>query len=193
MGSRQATVIDPRIERSRELVLAATLDLLAEVGYGQLTIEAISARSGVAKSTVYRHWPGKLELVADAFETLCTGSVVEPSADPVRDRLVVFLTEVARSVQSSEARAACLPALIEAAGLCPEVASASRRLAELRNAPIVMLIEEGITRGELPKDADAVMLCDALVGPILLRRLFNRDLFDPADVPALVDQVLPKP
>ncbi|MBN2623081.1 MAG: helix-turn-helix transcriptional regulator, partial [Acidimicrobiales bacterium] len=51
--------VDPRIERSREQILAAAIDLLREVGYGGLTIEAVAARSGVAKSTIYRHWSSK--------------------------------------------------------------------------------------------------------------------------------------
>ncbi len=58
---------DPRIERTRRLVLEATLALLAESGYGAVTIEAVAARSGVAKSTIYRHWPGRVELIRDAF------------------------------------------------------------------------------------------------------------------------------
>lgn len=192
-GHSGASVLDPRVERSRELVLAATLDLLAEVGYGQLTIEAVSARSGVAKSTVYRHWPGKLELVTEAFDTMCKGADVLPSAGPVRDRLVAYLTEVARGAQyaDDDNRAACLPALIEAAEHCPEVAAASRRLVEVRNAPIIMLLDEAVANGELPADVDTEMLCDALAGPILLRRLFHRPRFDPDDVPALVDHVLP--
>src|SRR4029453_14587855 len=61
---------DPRVERSRRVILGAVLDELGEVGYGALTIEAVAARAGVGKSTIYRHWPGKLELVEDAFRTL---------------------------------------------------------------------------------------------------------------------------
>jgi TetR/AcrR family transcriptional regulator, regulator of autoinduction and epiphytic fitness len=192
-GGSGSRVIDPRVERSRELVLAATLDLMGEVGFANLTIESIAARSGVAKSTVYRHWPGLLELVSDAFESLCTGIDPGPADGPVRERLVIYLRAVAEGARdpSSSSRAACLPALIEASSQCPEVAGASRRLAELRNAPIIGILDEGVAHGELPKDADTETLCDALVGPILLRRLFHRPAFDPDDVPALVDQVLP--
>jgi TetR/AcrR family transcriptional regulator, regulator of autoinduction and epiphytic fitness len=189
----RSPVVDPRVERSRELVLAATLDLLAEVGYGELTIEAVSARSGVAKSTVYRHWPGKLELVTEAFDTLCTASDIDVTAGPLRDRLVAYLTAATTVPQDEDKRAACMPALIEAAQHCPEVADASRRLAEMRNAPIVAMLRQGVEDGELPADVDVETLCDSLVGPIVLRRLFHRRPFHPDDVPALVDQVLPPP
>ena len=61
---------DPRIERSRRVILEAALAELGEVGYGALTIESVAARAGVGKSTIYRHWSGKLNLVEDAFRTL---------------------------------------------------------------------------------------------------------------------------
>src|SRR5580765_4898345 len=61
---------DPRIERSRRVILEAVLDELGAAGYGALTIESVAARAGVGKSTIYRHWAGKLELVEDAFRTL---------------------------------------------------------------------------------------------------------------------------
>src|SRR5918993_1397125 len=89
--------IDPRIERSRHHVLIATVDLLREVGYSRLTIEAVAARSGVAKSTIYRHWPGKVELVTDAFTTLQRRDA-EPPPGPVRDRVTAVLTGMVESI-----------------------------------------------------------------------------------------------
>src|SRR5262249_39485671 len=62
--------VDPRIERSRAVILEATLDELADVGYGAFTVEGVARRAGVSKATVYRHWDGKLELVADAVSRL---------------------------------------------------------------------------------------------------------------------------
>src|SRR5205807_9252928 len=61
---------DPRIERSRRVILEAALAELGEAGYGALTIESVAPRAGVGKSTIYRHWSGKLTLVEDAFRTL---------------------------------------------------------------------------------------------------------------------------
>src|ERR1700733_10967412 len=71
-GSRMSPTgdtIDPRVERSRQAILQAALDELGEVGYGTFRIESVAARAGVGKSTIYRHWPDKLALIADAFET----------------------------------------------------------------------------------------------------------------------------
>ena len=68
-----AAEVDPRVERSRRVILSAALDLLGEVGYGGLTIEAVAHRAGVGKSTIYRHWPGTLEMLEDAIRTLKGG------------------------------------------------------------------------------------------------------------------------
>ncbi len=64
VGGWSDTAIDPRIERTRRVVLEATLDELASVGYGALTVESVARRAGVGKATMYRHWAGKLVDVA---------------------------------------------------------------------------------------------------------------------------------
>src|SRR5690242_10309988 len=106
-------VRDPRIERSRRVILEAALDELGSVGYGALTIEAVAARAGVGKSTIYRHWAGKLDLVEDAFRTLKAQALI-PESGTLRERLVAFLQQVAELVVESTF-SACMPALIEAA------------------------------------------------------------------------------
>ena len=74
--------VDPRIERTRRVVLEAAAELIAECGFGRASIEAISERSGVARSTIYRHWPDRLELLiesvgqhVDSIETPDTGDL----------------------------------------------------------------------------------------------------------------------
>jgi TetR/AcrR family transcriptional regulator, regulator of autoinduction and epiphytic fitness len=58
------TLPDPRVERSKQVILRAALAELGEVGYGAFTIESVAARAAVGKSTIYRHWSGKLALIA---------------------------------------------------------------------------------------------------------------------------------
>ena len=182
--------IDPRVERSRVQVLHSTLELLGEVGYGDLTIEAVAARSGVAKSTIYRHWKGKLELVTDAFIEM---KVAEPppAAGPVAQRVTAVLVDLASNVVDPGWRVTCMPALIEASARCPEVADVSRDLAETGTARLRAVLDDGVAAGELPPDVDTLLLADALLGPILLRGLFHRSPVRPDDVPALVAQLLP--
>jgi TetR/AcrR family transcriptional regulator, regulator of autoinduction and epiphytic fitness len=177
------------VERSRRVILGAALDLLGEVGYGGLTIEAVAARAGVGKSTVYRHWTGKLELVEDAVRTL-KASIVVPTQGTVRQRVTELLSQLAGNVADT-AWSSCLPALIDAAERDPEVLDVHRRLALERRQLLVQLLEEGVRSGEVSPRADLGLLAESLVGPILLRRLLHHDPFDRALVAKLVDQLLP--
>jgi TetR/AcrR family transcriptional regulator of autoinduction and epiphytic fitness len=181
---------DPRVERTRRVVLNAAIALVAESGYAGATIEAIAARSGVAKSTIYRHWPNRLELLNDAFQELKPPAPI-PAEGDVRDRVVAFLEQVARSMAGS-LWSMCLPALIDAAERDPECRELQHRTAHAGRQVLVDILTGGIERGELPADADAEVLADALAGPIFLRRLMGDEPFDPAAVRHLVDQVLPR-
>jgi TetR/AcrR family transcriptional regulator of autoinduction and epiphytic fitness len=181
--------LDPRIERSRRVVLEATVALIAEAGYGAVTIEAVAARSGVAKSTIYRHWPSRLELINDAFHEL-KPAVPVPTEGTVRDRLIAFLEHVARNIGTST-WSACLPALITAAEHDPDARALHCRLTEAGRQSLVDLLAEGVGNGELPAGLDLELLAEALFGPILIRRLMLHVPLDPGHVRHLVDQVVP--
>lgn len=182
---------DPRVERSRRVILEAVLDELGAVGYGSLTIEGVAARAGVGKSTIYRHWSGKLDLVEDAFRTL-KAPVQAPAEGTLRERVTGLLWQVACLVEQST-YSACMPALIEAAEHDPQVRDLHRRFSAERRAVLVDLLRGAVETGELPSDTDPELLGDALMGPILLRRLMLCEPLDPAIVPKLVDQLLPPP
>jgi AcrR family transcriptional regulator len=183
--------IDPRIERSRDHILAATIDLLREIGYGSLTIEAVAARSGVAKSTIYRHWPGKAQLVADAFAR-AHQPPGPPPPGPVRDRVVALLRDLATVVVEPDQRLACmLPALIDAAERSDDIASLACQLAASSERAMVQVLEDAVRVGELSAETDVHVLADALHGTVLLPRLLHRSHIEPDAVPAMVDQILP--
>ena len=184
------TTQDPRIERSRRVILEAALDELGDVGYGALTIEAVAARAGVGKSTIYRHWSGKLALVEDAFRTLKAQAVI-PETGPIRERIIAFLEQLATLVEEST-YSACMPALIEAAEHDPQVRAFHCEFSAEKRAVLVDVLGEAAASGELPRDTDPELLADALLGPIVMRRLMLYEPFDPKQVPALVDQVLPR-
>jgi len=183
---------DPRVERSRRIILEAVLDELGEVGYGALTIEAVAARAGVGKSTIYRHWPGgKLALVEDAFRTL-KAPVLVPESGTLKDRVISVIEQVACLVEAST-YSSCMPALIEAAERDPQVRDFHCRFSAERRAVLVGLLRDAVEHGELPPGTDPELLADALVGAIFLRRLLLHQPLVPALVPALVDQLLPPP
>ncbi len=182
---------DPRIERTRKVVLEATLALMAESGYGAVTIEAVAARSGVAKSTIYRHWPGRIELIHDAFQELKPPFAICDEGD-VRERVVELLEDLARLTMAST-WSSCLPSLIDAAEHDPEARALHCRLASTGRQTMVDLLSRGVKDGELPADLDPEVMAEALAGPILLRRLMSLEPLDPGQVRHLVDQLLPAP
>ena len=181
--------LDPRVERSRRVILEAVLDELGTVGYGALTIEAVATRAGVGKSTIYRHWPGKLELVEDAFRTL-KAPVAVPDQGSLRDRVVAVIEQVACLVAEST-YSTCMPALIDAAERDPKVRDFHSRFSSERRAVLVGMLRDAVRTGELPATADPELLADALVGPILLRRLMLAQPVGPEIARELVDQLLP--
>src|SRR5262245_58993441 len=112
--------VDPRIERSRELVLRAAIEELGAAGYGGLSIESVAARAGVAKSTIYRHWPDRVSLIADAFEAAHQHSVPPVEGLSARQSLELMLRHVAEVVVDP-AFSAPIPALIEGAERDPQL------------------------------------------------------------------------
>jgi TetR/AcrR family transcriptional regulator, regulator of autoinduction and epiphytic fitness len=181
--------IDPRIERSRQLILRAALDELGEAGYGAFTIESVSARARVAKSTIYRHWPDKLALIADAFETFHEQMVPHAQASSIRENLKQIVRHVAEVVIDSTF-SVCIPALIEGAERDPRLREFRHRYSTQRRQSLVDLIAQGIAAGEFRADLDPELAAQALLGPIFYRRLMTSEPLDPERATDLVDMVL---
>lgn len=186
-----AAAQDPRVERSRRVILEAVLEELGAVGYGPLTIEAVAARAGVGKSTIYRHWAGKLALVEDAFRTL-KAPVSPPPEGPLRDRVIAVIEQIACLIEEST-YSTCMPALIDAAERDANVRAFHNRFSAERRAVLVQLLHDAVASGELPAATDPAILADALVGPIIMRRLMLGEPVGPAIAREIVDQLLPAP
>ena len=105
--------IDPRIAHTRAVVLDATAALLAEEGFAGLTVEAIAERSGVARSTIYRNWPDRTDLLIAGFDQLCSFSEV-PDLGSIEAELRIVATDLCENLQSA-AWARALPSLVGAA------------------------------------------------------------------------------
>jgi len=180
---------DPRIERTRRVVLEAAIALLIEGGYRAVTMEAVAAASGVAKSTIYRHWSNRDQLISDAFHAL-KPPIPVPLEGDVRSKVTVLLEQLARTLMSST-WSSCLPALIDAAERDPDARELHRGLARAGRQVLVDLLAEGVRTGELPPETDPGLLAEALAGPIVLRRLMAPEPLDPAEVPRLVEQLWP--
>jgi AcrR family transcriptional regulator len=174
--------------RSRSAVLAAALELLRERGVGGTTIEAVAARSGVAKTTIYRQWAGLPALVLDAFSTLLV-TPAAPDTGALRDDLLQLLVGLSDALTTGPA-GELMPALIDAAERDPEYARLHEAEARDRHGAVRVALARGVERGELPADADVDAAVDLLAGPLFHRRWFSAVPLDAAFAAVVVDSVL---
>lgn len=188
-AARLRNRIDPRIERSRDLILRAALVELGEVGYGAFTIESVAARAGVGKSTIYRHWPDKLRLITAAFHTFHRQQAPDLAASSPRERIERILHHVAEVIAGSTF-SQCIPALVDGAERDAAVRRFHHRFQKDARRPLVAAITEGIAAGDFPVYLDADMAAIALLGVLFYRRLMSAEPFDPERAGRLAETVL---
>ena len=190
MAARDA-ICDPRIERSRRVILEAAIDVLAEAGYGAMTIESIAKRAGVGKATIYRQWCGKADLVESVLEMI-KQDIVVPVEGTVRERATSLLQGLASFLRDSPA-SSCMPAMVSAAHYDDAVGAFHFRFASERRQVMVELLLEGVESGELHSDLDPELTAEILAGPLFYRRLMTNEVFSADDVDRLVETVLGTP
>ncbi len=181
--------VDPRVERSKQVIRKAAVDELASVGYGAFTIESVAARAGVGKSTIYRHWADKLSLIADAFESFHTQMVPALEGISARRRVELLVRHVAE-IMANSIFAACIPALIDGAERDSQLRNFHHRYSDERRQGLVDVITEGVAAGELSPRIDPDMAALLLLGPIFYRRLMSAEPFDPERSAELVSAIL---
>jgi AcrR family transcriptional regulator len=190
VGDPEATVVRRRNVKSHHAILQATRDLVRESGYARLTIEGIAARAGVGKSTIYRWWRSKGELVVEALAEVLEARPIPDSGNTRRDLTAIVHQSMALYAEETGARA-IIAGLVNDMHHNPELAEALReRLIRPRRAGNREAIERAIARGDLAADIDVELLIDTLVAPISYRALIT-DAPITGDLAAkLVDRVL---
>jgi AcrR family transcriptional regulator len=174
------------------LILKAALEELGTLGYGAFAIESVAARSGVAKSTIYRHWPSKLALIADAFRTFHEEEGPDLADGSPRERLVRIVRHVAEVVSGSTF-SACIPALIDGAERDAGLRAFHHQFQAEARGPLLAVIVEGIVAGDFPSRPDPALVAEAIVGLIFYRRLMTGEPFDPNHAAELVAAILGSP
>lgn len=161
-----------RAERVRHAVLAAASELLTEVGYDGMSVDAVAARAGVHKTTVYRRWPTKAELVADAAALHSAAAVPIPDTGTVVGDLQVLAREVVANI-GSEAGARRSRSIAAAAATSDQLAEAMHGFWAHRLAVSSEIVERAVQRGELPPSADANLIIETVIGPLWVRLLLT--------------------
>jgi AcrR family transcriptional regulator len=183
---------DPRVAVSRERVLTTTLDLLTETGLGELTIDEVSRRSGVAKTTVYRHWADRSALVIDACSRMTDGQQQPPDTGSLEGDLKAILTNIAELLGTAR-WASILPSIVDAAEHDPEFADVHSRIQRGHAAPLRAALDRAAARGEIPSAVDRDAAAAALLGPLFYRRWFSREQIDAGFVEMIIRCVLAAP
>lgn len=179
-----------QIERTTNAVLEATIDLLSEVGYRRLTIDLVSQRSGVARSTIYRYWKHVPELAIAAFDQALGPNPPMPDTGDIRSDLIANYTRLARILKRSIWGKA-MPSLIEATHNDPNFKGLLPKLVDRRRGAAREMIERARERGEITKHANADWILDALSGMLYHRLLVTGGkLRDPKMIEWAVDSVL---
>lgn len=175
----------PRSAEARRKALAAAADLIVERGVGSLSIEEVAARSGVAKTTIYRHWPERASLIIDTVRATFE-HVATPDTGNLRTDLATFFGGLLRADLSGTA-GKIMPCLIDAAARDDEIEGLLNRLGVERQQPVMTIVERAQARGQLPAGLDPEVVIGAIVGPIVFRKVIQRRPVDEAYIDACLD------
>ncbi|MCL4312615.1 MAG: TetR/AcrR family transcriptional regulator [Actinobacteria bacterium] len=167
----------PRSHDADSAILGATVELLCEHGFRDLTMEAVAARAGVAKTTVYRRWPTKLSLVIEAVSQTITADLPIPNTGTLSGDIRAVLHEFVEITNRPSGRA--ILKLLAEGGSDPDLKEALRlRFLEQRTTNLTMMMERGLARGEVRADVDIELAIDMGVATVIHRLVFMEEPLD---------------
>ncbi|WP_327273569.1 TetR/AcrR family transcriptional regulator [Streptomyces sp. NBC_01224] len=179
-----------RSERSRRAILEAALELCTEKGYGRVTVEAIAARAGVSKKTIYRWWPSKSAVMLEAFTDALVGTT--PFVDTGD-----IAADLRANVMGAVKLLSTPPYGPAYAGILSEVHHDDALAETVRTKLIDPRFNEAVARlrraqgqGQIPPGADLPLAVEMLYGPVYYRHVLRKPAQDEETIAALVAHVL---
>jgi AcrR family transcriptional regulator len=177
-----------RSERVVASVLEAAITELAEVGYTAFRLDDVATRAGVAKTTIYRRWPTKIELIGDALRKVTAWHEPLPDTGSIRTDILTLLD-----------RGICLMATGEGLALArvmttepgdPDFLRLAKQMRDESRAYRGRLVTRAIERGELPKGTDAGIMMDSIFAPIMSRIVKWNETVDKKTRERIVDLIV---
>jgi AcrR family transcriptional regulator len=164
----------PRSLQSHQAMLQATLELLAEVGFEAMSIEAIAARAGVGKTTIYRRYASnsKEELVADAIESV-REEIVIPDTGNLQDDIDALIQNAAQITLSPLGRQTVAMIIGSAASNAQFAQIYWTKYLQPRRTTFGIVIERAKARNEIPADLDADLVFDTMSAIMLYALIFQ--------------------
>jgi AcrR family transcriptional regulator len=179
-GGRAARVVDA--------IMWATITELARTGYEMLRVDDIAVVAKVNKTTIYRRWPTKVDLVAAAIRASGRDLAVMPNTGSVRGDLLAMLAAQAEKYKKTEMR--CLTRVFLGEISSPELARLVRSMRAEYRERWIEILRRGIARGDLPEGTPVEIVTDLISSASSMRLIRNDEPLDPAARGAMVDLVL---
>jgi AcrR family transcriptional regulator len=187
-GNRVDPTTSLRADR-RTAICAAVFELLGEVGYDRMTMDAVAARARASKATIYRSWPTKPDLVAEALAHHFGETAPPMDTGCLRGDLLAIVGQACVTAQSPDGDV--ISGLMTAAARHPELSRTMQSCVyETKHALFQHLIDRAASRGELCPGTDAEVLHEVLYSLVLSRRTMELGPMDGVYAEHVVDRVL---
>ncbi len=168
----RAVASDPRVERSKAKVMEAVLELMTERGPRGVTVDAVAEQSGVAKSTIYRHWSSRAELVTAVIRR-AKPAIEVPPTDSFGDALRAVMHQVADALSCPQ-WSQVFPLMAAMRQTMPDVAEMIDEDHRQRLEIIAAVLALGVAEGRLEPDIDPLVTLYLLGGPLIMATVGGR-------------------
>jgi AcrR family transcriptional regulator len=178
----------PGSERRHKAILQTAIESVIELGFRAVSVESIAAKTGVAKTTIYRRWPNKAAIVMDAFmERLLRTQF--PVTERALDSIRLQMHSMARAFRSKDG--AVLKALLAEAQFDAELATAIRERWTLSRRKLALAVfQRAVSQGDLRPDIDLEATIDLLYAPMYYRLQMGTAPLSDAYIDEIFDQVM---
>jgi AcrR family transcriptional regulator len=177
--------MDPRVARSQAAVVRAATDLLVEGGPSAVTVDAIVARSGVAKSTIYRHWESRDEILYSVMES-CAPNLQAPPPELDYEGALRDLVDQFVQMSNDPEWTRVFPALLMLRAHEQTIAHIQDRMETEQEDRLAEVLQRGIAEGKVRPDVDKNVVAAILIGPLVFAHLTGKLAIDQA----LADQAV---
>jgi AcrR family transcriptional regulator len=171
-----------------QAILRATFELLGEVGYQGLRVDAVATRAKASKATLYRHWPSKASLVADAVRLCKGGGETAPDTGSLRGDLVAWFGELAEHTTGEEGP--LLAGLVMAMHNDPELAAEMRAMRDSKTPIAIAICSRAEARGELEPGYDVGLIDEIVPGQLFMHSFARGGPLDAQFIDHLVDDII---
>jgi AcrR family transcriptional regulator len=180
----------PRAEAREQAILDAALELLMEVGYDRLSIDALAERARAGKATIYRHWTGKAQIVAEAVRRLKADALnVSVDTGTLRGDLISEMAQVCSSMSSEDA--AIITGVMSAMRTDAELAGLIRsQVLDSKQGKFDGIIERAISRGELPAGSSAELVEEVIPAMVINQLVIQGLCLDDQFATHVVDDIV---